>query len=197
MARRARLSRRDLKALAAADALSSLVGHRRRAAWAVAGVEAPLPLLAASPVERSPSLLLPSEAEEVLADYAQLGLSLRRHPLALLRAELGRQRFIPAEEVARRPAGQMVRVAGLVLVRQRPGKGNAVFITLEDESGQLNLVVWRALAERQRRVLLQASLLGAWAEVQRAEGVQHLIARRLYDCSHLLGELEVASRDFH
>ncbi|WP_419653497.1 OB-fold nucleic acid binding domain-containing protein [Thiolapillus sp.] len=82
-------------------------------------------------------------------------------------------------------------------MRQRPGKGNAVFITLEDETGVLNLIIWRHLAERQRRILLSARLLGVWAEIQRADGVQHLIVRRLYDYSHLLGELQVHSRDFH
>jgi len=198
LARRVELSRGDLKALAAADALAGLTEHRHAAGWAVAGVERPLPLLATTPLEeREPELPPPGEAGEILADHASLGLSLRRHPLALLRPELGRLRFLPAEAVARCPPGRMVRVAGLVLVRQRPGKGNAVFVTLEDETGILNLIVWRRLAERQRRVLLQAGLLGAWAEIQRAEGVQHLVVRRLYDCSHLLGALQVKSRDFH
>jgi error-prone DNA polymerase len=90
-----------------------------------------------------------------------------------------------------------VRAAGLVLVRQRPGKGNAVFMTLEDETGSLNLIVWRNLAERQRREVLGARLLGVRAEIQRADGVQHLIARRLYDLSGWLGAIPVASRDFH
>lgn len=198
LARRAQLNRADLKALAAADALARLAMDRHQASWAVAGVEAPLPLLEESGfAEARPELSPPTLVEEVTADYARLGLSLRAHPLALLRPELGRLRFIPAEEVARRQAGLMVRAAGLVLVRQRPGKGNAVFITLEDETGSLNLIVWRQLAERQRRVLLQARLLGGWAEIQRADGVQHLIVRRLYDYSHLLTELPVRSRDFH
>ena len=198
LARRAGLTRGDLKALAAADALAGLAEHRHAAGWAVAGVEPSLPLLeAASLAEADPVLPSPTEAGEILADYASLGLSLRRHPLALLRPEMGRLRYISAEEVAKCPPGRMVRVAGLVLVRQRPGKGNAVFGTLEDETGTLNLIVWRNLAERQHQVLLQAKLLGAWAEIQRAEGVQHLVVRRLHDCSHLLGALQVKSRDFH
>jgi error-prone DNA polymerase len=187
----------DLKALAAADALVSLEADRHRANWAVAGVETRLPFLDAAPLqEKKPDLPVPDEASQVLADYTHLGLSLRRHPLALLRPELGRLCFLPAEEVGLRRPGLMVRTAGLVLARQRPGKGNAVFITLEDETGVLNLIIWRKLAERQRRVLLEAKLLGVWAEIQRAEGVQHLIARRLYDCSRLLGKLQVYSRDF-
>jgi len=198
LARRAGLDRRDLEALAAADALVSLGHHRHRARWEVAAVVPEPPLVAqAPPMEVDPALPSPGEAESILHDYRSLGLSLRRHPLALLRAELAGEGFLSSAEVARRPPGAVVRVAGLVLVRQRPGKGNAVFVTLEDETGVLNLVVWRSLAERQRPVLLRASLLGAWAEIQRVEGVQHLVVRRLYDRSRLLGELEVKSRDFH
>ncbi len=197
LAARANIGSADLKALAAADALASLESDRHRANWAVAGVEARRPLLESAPVhEKKPDLPIPDEAFQVLADYRHLGLSLRRHPLALLRPELGRLRFLPAEEVGRRPSGLMVRTAGLVLNRQRPGKGNALFITLEDETGVLNLIVWKHLAERQRQVLLKARLLGVWAEIQRAEAVQHLIVRRLYDYNHLLGELPLHSRDF-
>ncbi|WP_457673537.1 OB-fold nucleic acid binding domain-containing protein, partial [Thiolapillus sp.] len=193
----AALNRADMKALAAADALASLERDRHRANWAVAGVETGLPLLAeAAPAEEAPELPAPDEGAQVLADYEHLGLSLRRHPLALLRPQLERLRFLTAKDVGGRPPGLMVRAAGLVLTRQRPGKGNAVFITLEDETGVLNLIVWRHLAERQRRVLLEAKLLGVWAEIQRADGVQHLIARRLYDYSTLLGGLPLRSRDF-
>ncbi|WP_456413044.1 error-prone DNA polymerase [Thiolapillus sp.] len=198
LAARADLKRRDLNALAAADALHSLEQNRRMANWSVAAIEARLPLLAdAPPRERQPGLPLPAVAEEVLADYAHLGLSLRCHPLALLREKLEALRFVPAEAVGRRQPGLMVRAAGLVLTRQRPGKGNAVFITLEDETGSLNLIIWRHLAERQRKIVLGAKLLGVWAEIQRADGVQHLIVRRLYDHSSLLAELRIRSRDFH
>jgi error-prone DNA polymerase len=82
-------------------------------------------------------------------------------------------------------------------VRQRLGNGNAVFVAIEDKPGTLNLIVWKGLAECQRRVLLQAKLLGAWSEIQRAEGVRHLICKRLLDHTGLLGELSVSSRDFH
>ncbi len=198
LARWAGLNQADLKALAAADALASLSTHRHRASWDVAGVDVALPMLAdAGFREIQPSLLPPSVAEEVLADYTHLGLSLRQHPLALLRAELHRQRFLNADQVAQRPPGEVVRVAGLVLIRQRPGKGNAVFVTLEDETGVLNLIIWRQLAERKRKVLLQAQLLGVWAEIQRADGVQHLICRQLEDHTALLNGLAVKSRDFH
>ena len=198
LAARADLKRRDLNTLAAADALHSLEQNRRMANWSVAAIEDRLPLLEdAPPQERQPGLPFPAVAEEVLADYAHLGLSLRCHPLALLREKLGALRFASAEAVGRRQPGLMVRAAGLVLTRQRPGKGNAVFITLEDETGSLNLIVWRHLAERQRKIVLGAKLLGVWAEIQRADGVQHLIVRRLYDHSALLAELRIHSRDFH
>jgi len=198
LARRARLNRADLKALAAADVLRPLSGHRRLAAWEVAGIEAALPLLqGAGFQEQRPALDSPSLGQEVAADYGQLGLSLRAHPLALLRRQLRQRCWLSAAEIAEYPPGAVVRAAGLVLVRQRPGKGNAVFITLEDETGSLNLIVWRDLAERQRRELLGSRLLGVRAEIQRAEGVQHLIVQRLEDLSALLGSIRVESRDFH
>ena len=198
LARRARLNRADLKALAAADALASLSEHRHQAYWDVAGVEAQQPMLTyAGFHEARPDLLPPTDVQDVVADYAQLGLSLRRHPLSLLRDELRRLGVLSAEEISRRARGETVRLAGLVTTRQRPGKGNAVFITLEDETGILNLIIWRRLAEKQRKVLLGARLLGAWAEIQRADGVQHLVVKRLEDHTDLLAELQVTTRDFH
>ena len=187
-----------LQALAAGDALSGLSGHRYQAHWQVAGVEPPLPLLETASIrEQQPQLPLPSVADEIFRDYAQQGLSLRDHPLSLLRPELQAAGILSAAQVAELEAGRIIRIAGLVLTRQRPGKGNAVFITLEDETGVLNLIVWRHLAERQRNPLLSAHLLGAWAEIQRADGVQHLFVRRLYDYSHWLAGLKLRSRDFH
>lgn len=194
---RADLARDDLKALARADALVSLSGDRHRAFWEVAGNERPLPLLAKTGLDLvQPELPLPEPGQQVLADYAHLGLSLREHPLALLRDRLVDLRCLTAAEVALRPERAGVHVAGLVLIRQRPGNGNAVFVTIEDETGTLNLIVWKNLAERQRKILIGAKLLGAWVEIQRAEGVQHLICKRLSDHSELLGDLAVKSRDF-
>jgi len=198
LAHRAQLNQADLKALAAADALTSLSEHRHQAYWDVAGVEGALPILPDAGFHESrPDLLPPTEVQDVVADYAQLGLSLRRHPLSLLRDELRLLHVLPAEEISSRAAGETVRLAGLVITRQRPGKGNAVFITLEDETGVLNLIIWRQLAEKQRRVLLGARLLGAWAEIQRADGVQHLIVKRLEDHTELFAQLQVKTRDFH
>ena len=139
----------------------------------------------------------PTEGQEIVADYGSLGLSLRRHPLALLRSGLRRHGLLPAGDVLQRPHGQRVRTGGLVITRQRPASANDVtFVTLEDETGHINLVVWKRLAERQRAILLGARLLGVLGEVQREGAVVHVVARRLYDHSALLGDLDARSRDF-
>jgi len=197
LARRASLNQGDMKALAAADALLPLAGHRHLAAWEVAGVEKPMGLFDQPRFhEQAPALNGPGEAQAVLADYANTGLSLRQHPLAFVRERLRERGLLSAREVEQQPPGDIVRTAGVVLIRQRPGAGKAVFVTLEDETGTLNLLVWADLAERQRKVLLGAGLLGAVAELQRVDGVQHLVCRHLEDHSDLLGELQVRSRDF-
>ena len=197
LAERARLDRGDLKALAGADALRGLAGERRQAAWRVSGIQQALPL-APAPEEPSPPPLPPaSEGNDIVADYASLGLSLRRHPLALLRPHLEQRRLISASQVDSVAVGQVVRTAGLVITRQRPASANSVtFVTLEDETGQVNLVVWKRIAERQRSALLGARLLGAVAQVQREAGVTHLVVRQLMDYSELLGGLVTRSRDF-
>ncbi len=199
LARRARLQRQDLEALASAGALQSLSGHRHRARWAVAGIEAPLPLLErARPREASPLLRRPSEGEDIVADYASLGLTLGRHPLALLRAHLTRRRrYLNAAAVRGLASGSAVHTAGLVVSRQHPGSASGVtFVTIEDESGQTNIIVWSRLGARQRRELLHARLLGIAGEVQNEAGVVHVIAQCLFDESELLGGLKASSRDF-
>jgi error-prone DNA polymerase len=139
----------------------------------------------------------PSEAEDLLADYASLGLSLGRHPAALLRGHLRRRRWLPAAEVNGRAHGEWVRTAGLVTCRQRPATASGVtFVTLEDETGYVNLVVWSRVAERQRRVLLAARLLAVSGTVEREGEVVHVVAHRLEDLSGLIGTLEARSRDF-
>jgi error-prone DNA polymerase len=199
LALRAKLNRRDLRLLAEAGALASLAGHRRNAAWLVAGIEERPPLLApATIVESAADLPAPTEGQDIVADYASLGLTLRRHPLALLRPKLARLRMITAQELPHTPAGKLVRVAGLVTCRQRPGTASGViFITLEDETGQINVVVWRGVSEKQRRPLLAASLLGVHGVLEREGAVTHLIAGKLVDYSALLGDLVTHSRDFH
>ncbi len=198
LARRAELDRPALEHLVAADALRRLSGNRHRSRWAVAGVETPLPLLAAVPIpEGVPMLRVPAEGEEIVADFRSLGLSLGRHPLALLRARLDRLRVLDNAQLAGARDGQSVAVAGMVINRQRPGSAAGVtFMTLEDEHGHANIIVWRQLAEKQRRALLSARLLLVRGVVQRQDGVLHVIAGRLEDHSHLLGRLYHRSRDF-
>ena len=199
LTQRARLDRHELKCLAASDALSGIAGHRRRAYWKVAGVETAAHLLSASPVqEREAQLRAPSEGDGLVADYASLGLTLGRHPLALLRSRLARMRLAAAAEVRRLPHGSSVRAAGIVIGRQRPDTASGVvFVTLEDETGCVNVIVWRDLGERQRRELLSAQLLAVYGSVEREGEVVHVIARRLADHSELLGRLATRSRDFH
>jgi len=199
LARRAALDRRDLKCLAAADALAALAGHRRMAYWHVAGVETAPHLLRDAPfVEAAPALAAPGEGERLVADYASLGLTLGRHPLALLRPHLARMRLATVAEIQAMPHGRIARAAGIVTGRQHPDTASGVvFVTLEDETGCVNVIVWRSLSDRQRRELLDARLLGVYGTVEREGEVVHLVARRLADHSDLLGRLATRSRDFH
>jgi error-prone DNA polymerase len=198
LAFRAHLDKRDLGALAAAGALVSLVANRHRARWQVAGVAKTGPLLAGVPYrEGIPLLRRPSEGEEIAADYRRLGLSLGRHPLALLRSRLQGLGVQTAAAVRNLPNGALTCSAGLVITRQRPSSAAGVtFVTVEDESGYLNLIVWERLAERAHKALIGASLLGFTGKVQKEHEVVHVIAERLFDHSRLLGGLTAPSRDF-
>jgi error-prone DNA polymerase len=164
----------------------------------VAGIERDLPLALAPVEEMQPQLIAPTEGQDLVADYASLGLTLGRHPLALLREHLARLRLLSAEQLRLLPHGRIARVAGLVINRQRPGTASGVtFVTLEDETGQINVVVWRDLAERQRRDLLGSRLLAVYGALERQGDVVHLVAGRLRDLTPLLGNLMTRSRDFH
>ncbi len=200
LAERAALDRRDLEALGASDALADLAGHRHRAVWQVSGVERVLPLLSAQTAvpEGIPMLRAPREGEDIVADYRSMGLSLRRHPLALLRGKLNERGVIPTQELWERPNGQLVTTAGLVITRQRPGSaGGVTFVTLEDEVSHVNLIVWERVANAQRTALLESRLLEVRGKLQREGDVLHVIAQRLTNLSALLGDLVVESRDFH
>ena len=199
LARRASLNDHDMQALATAGALFALSGHRRNAIWDVSGIERLPPVLADSPIdEASPALVAPTEGEDIVADYASLGLTLGRHPLSLLRERLRRQRMLTAAELKALPHGRVARVTGLVTGRQRPGTASGVtFVTLEDETGMVNVIVWHDLAERQRKELLQSSLMTVYGTLEREGEVVHVIAERLRDQTALLGSLVTRSRDFH
>ena len=193
------LERDDLDRLAEAGALRGLGGHRHRARWNAAGTERQLPLFAGTrPAdEQRIPLRPPSAGEDVIADYASTGLSLGRHPLSFLRGQLRRRRCLSSSEALRQAPNTPLRVAGLVTMRQRPQTASGVtFVTLEDEHGLLNVIVWRDLGQRQRRELAESRLLAVDGHLESADGVQHIIARRLDDLSPLLGSLDHRSRDF-
>ena len=195
---RARLDDRDRKLLANAGALRGLAGHRHRARWLVAGIEPQRPLFGlGSPVESDFVLPPPSTWDDTRTDYATTGLTLGPHPVGQLRRQLRARRCQASRDLKTCPHGSKVRTAGLVTLRQRPQTASGVtFVTLEDEGGMVNVVVWRDLAERRRQVLLTSTLLGVDGRWESVEGVNHLIAERLHDYSPLLGTLDSRSRDF-
>jgi error-prone DNA polymerase len=147
--------------------------------------------------EATPLLRKPTEGQTIVADYQSTGLTLERHPVCLLRRHLDRYQYRAARQLPDLDNGQHINVAGLVITKQRPGTASGVtFITLEDETGQINVVVWKQLAEQYRAALLNARLLGISGELQIEGKVIHVIARRLLDHTNLLGNLSVRSRDF-
>jgi len=205
LALRAELDGKDMGALAAADALMSLSGHRRQQVWDATAQRRAPSLLRGVPINE-PTLQLPaaSEGEEIVGDYASLGLSLRRHPLALLRARLARMNLLSAEQLRPLPSGQTVRACGIVKGRQRPqtAKGT-IFVTLEDETGNVNVIVWGSMVDAWREPLLKSKLLAVQGTWQRDEDnggkVQHVVATGFKDLTPLLGRLAESnkSRDFH
>lgn len=190
---RAGLSDAALERLAKADAYGSMKLGRREALWAVRALPpAPLPLFGDGEHRHDPDVSLPSMAigEEVTHDYATLRLSLKTHPLALLREELAAAHVTPNERLIRTKDGTRVTVAGIALVRQRPGTASGViFITLEDETGVANLVVWPKTFEKYRRVVMGARLIRVTGKLQREGIVTHVIADRLEDMTHRLHAL--------
>ena len=199
LARRAGLHAGELAALARADALRSLAAHRHQAAWEVAGVDTRVPALLRHTRTREDAAELPApdRVQEMLADYGSTGLSLSSHPLALLRGQLAGYRVQTAAALAECPDGRLARASGLVTHRQRPGTaGGVVFVTLEDETGAVNVIVWPQLAQAQRQALLASRLLTVFGVWQRQGEVRHLVARRLVDHTPLLQGLATRSRDF-
>ena len=220
--RRADIGRGALRKLAAADAVASLGRNRRQALWASGGLyETPLPLRAAAGREaapepgREPEVVLPPcpMSEEVALDYRALSLSLKDHPMALLRRRLSEEGYVASSQLAALPRGRRVKTAGVVITRQRPGTASGViFITLEDETGNANLIVWPKIFDRFRRAVLQATVMAVSGPIQREGEVIHVLAERIWSLDGALGGLaadaapgraadevrfDISSRDFH
>jgi error-prone DNA polymerase len=198
LSRRAGLSQVEMKALAAADALHSLSGHRRQQVWDAAALTAAPALLRDAPIEED-YLELPEapEGEEILWDYSSTGLTLRRHPLALLRPRLDKHGFLDSEKLRVHADGSFVRACGIVTLRQQPSTANGViFVSLEDEFGAIQLIVWKSVRERQRDVLLRSRFLGVQGWWQKKGEVANLIADKLVDLTPWLGRLPTESRNF-
>ncbi|EED35323.1 DNA polymerase III, alpha subunit subfamily, putative [Luminiphilus syltensis NOR5-1B] len=201
--RRARLDKRDMEALANADALQNLSGNRHQSQWQIMALEPDSQLLhqTTSTTETWDDdihLPAPSTVENVLADYNATGLTLRSHPLALLRPQSPFDRCRRQSELASLGNHRFVRIAGIVTCRQRPGTASGViFLTLEDETGNHNVVVWPRVQERFRQALMTGTLLLVKGTLEQRDGVSHVIAGGLYDYSDALASLDVKSRDFH
>ncbi|MCE4556240.1 error-prone DNA polymerase [Roseateles cellulosilyticus] len=199
LALRSRLSQHDMQQLAAADALTSLAGHRRQQVWQASALHA-MPALLQGSLLPEDDLELPSapEGEEVLWDYAATGLTLRRHPLALLRPRLARDGWLSARQLEDVKSGRRARACGIVTGRQKPqtAKGT-LFVTLEDETGNVQVIVWPQVYEEHRNTILGARLLAVEGVWQRGDGdVRHLLARGFKNLNPWLGRLPTESRDF-
>ena len=200
LARRAGLSTLELDALAAADALAPLAGHRRQARWQSAAHRVERDLMRSTSIAEDHVVALPAatESSEIVDDYASTGFTLRRHPLALLRPRLREMRMSSAAELQDMPNGRFVRTTGIVTMRQRPGTAKGtIFVTLEDETGIVNVIVWKHVVQTQRRPLLAARLLTVHGHWQRQGIVCHLIAKEMVDDTAMIGRLALSSRDFH
>jgi error-prone DNA polymerase len=182
LSRRANLEQYEMKLLAGADALTSLSGHRRQQVWDAAALHAPPVLLRDAPIDEE-ILELPEapEGEEIVFDYASLGLTLRRHPMALLRERLVAMRFRSSRDLFDLPDGRLVRACGIVTLRQQPETAKGVtFVSLEDEYGSVQVIVWKSVREKQRKELMSARLLGVYGIWQRQDESRNLIARTLW-----------------
>ncbi len=200
LALRGGLNAHELNAVAASGALATLVGHRHQAHWQTLGVETRRTemLKPARFREEMAALQAPTEGQDIVADYASLSFTLGRHPLALLRSRLMTMRVQSAEELKNYPHGRIARACGIVTHRQRPetAKG-VVFVTIEDETGPVNVIVWNKLFEREIKIVTASRLLAVQGVWQSVDGVQHLVARKVSDQTKLLGRLATSSRDFH
>lgn len=200
LARRASLEGHEMSLLAAANALTSLSGHRRQQVWDASALKSAPPLLRAAPiVEDMVELAAAPEGEEIVWDCAALGLTLRRHPLALLRASLARRGLATAAELRDLPDGCKVKYCGIVTLRQQPQTAHGtVFVSLEDETGTVQVICWKSIREKQRQFLLESRQLVVFGRWQCEGDVRNLVAERLGELTPLLGRLGKSawSRDF-
>ena len=199
LVRRSGINQRDQQALAIAGALATISGNRHQAQWDLLGVEQ-LPELLSDASANEPQLALPvpTAGENVVSDYMSLGLTLETHPLSLLRDDLRRRNIMSSAEWAAVPDRGFARIAGIIKVRQRPGSAKGVvFLTLEDEGGPMNVIVWEQTVEKFRKEVLGAKMVAVYGKTQKEQGVAHLIARKIEDLSWMLGQLSTRSRNFH
>ncbi len=215
LARRAGLNDQTMRFLARAGALKQISGHRHQAHWQVAGIHPPLPLEAANVVCDVPDteqevMPVPSVKEDLLDDYRYTGLTLGPHPMQVLRTQAVLKTYRTAKDLLDYRQGQMIRIAGLVTGRQRPGTATGVvFLTLEDETGNINVVVWASVLQRYRAALLQGQLLKIKGVVEREGTVIHVVAGHVEDATEMLTDMSLheaasqeqafpfKSRDFH
>lgn len=202
---RAQLNQKDISALADANALKCFSDNRYRAHWDILALEEQAPLLKNNSISRpdlsseaAKILPIPTLSEDMLADYQSTSLTLGPHPMALLRENplfKGCKRHTDLNHLNNR---RFIRIAGLVTGRQRPGSASGVvFLTLEDETGNTNIIIWKDLQNRFRQALLSGKLLLVKGIMECKNEVIHVIAGELVDCSHLLEEIAIKSRDFH
>jgi len=196
---RSQLNRKDMHALANSNALSSLSGHRFQARWEAEGIQPSSPLLPSNLQQESPTLLTPpTQGQNTHEDYRSTGLTLGQHPMLLLRNHPAIKGCKTHRDLYDLNHKRFVRIAGIVTGRQRPGSASGViFITLEDETGNSNIVVWKDLVERRRAIIVQAKLLYVKGIIERKDSVIHIIAGDVEDLTPLLGDLDTTSRDFH
>lgn len=202
LAQHAGLQRKDMEALANSNALAPIAGDRHRAHWQAQAVETPTPLFteAYRVAESTTTINLPAptETDNLIMDYASTGLTLNRHPMALLREQPPFNRCRRAAELFHLNSGRFVRIAGLVTGRQRPGTASGVlFMTLEDETGNTNVVVWQDLQQRFRREVIKGKLLLIKGVMESKDNVIHVIAGEIIDYTNVLPALSTKSRDFH
>ncbi len=196
---RLQLSKKESRALAAADAFRSLAGHRHQASWEALGVEIQQGLFADTPPRADTPIELPApnEAEDIVADYAHTGLTLRRHPMALLRPRFTQRGWLSSESLSHCHNNSRVQVVGIVINRQHPNAGGTIFLTLEDEFGDINIVIWERIVQQFTKAIVHGRLLMIDGKVEREGRTSHVIAHDVHNHSRLLGALSTQSRDFH